>query len=267
MTRASRIAALLFVGVGLPSGAAAQEDGELARQAFVRAFGAAPAETGSAVLVRSPQAGAAIAAGRIAVASPADRNLSAVLADRLGTLVGSLPSDNILETLLVILKESLTEMKEDEKYWLEKLAEMNKMSEALSEYLEELAVAGRQLGELERGSTHRTMSARTVPIMVRTFDPAWVEELAEPSDQERAMFCDPCLTTRRATLSAEQIQREQESTLGIQRRLQESLHAAETRRAEAERRSEAVVRMLAEVLRTVDRGVEGRVSRAVRSTS
>ncbi|HKY61399.1 MAG TPA: hypothetical protein VJP59_10355 [Gemmatimonadota bacterium] len=253
--------------VTLSAPVAAQDEDEIVHQAFLQAFGTTPAALPSTGLVRSPEVDAAIAAGRNAVASPSNRALQAEFADRVGSVVGSRGSVNIMEVLFLVLKESLSEMNEDKKYWLEKLAEMNKMSEELSDYLKELADASRELGEIERGPTGRTRSMRTVPITVRTFDPVWVEALTEPSGGERAMICDPCLTTRAASLGAEQIQREQESTLGLQRRLRAALQTAERRGAEIDRRRNDVVRMLAEVLRTVDQDREGEVGRTTSATS
>jgi hypothetical protein len=98
-----------------------------------------------------------------------------------------------------------------------------------------------------------------VSITVRTFDPVWVESLTGAFGADRSIVCDPCLTTREATLNTEQIQREQESVLGVQRRLEVALQEAEVRHAELELSTDAVVRMLAEVLQTIDREQEGKV--------
>ena len=90
----------------------------------------------------------------------------------------------------------------------------------------------------------------TVPVTVRIFDPVWVDGLREPTG-ERAILCDPCLTTRAATLNAEQVQREQETVLGLQRRLDSARQATEARSMELDRQVTEVVRMLAEVLKAV----------------
>lgn len=245
-----------LLGLALPVLGRAQEEDEVVRQAFIQAFGMSPAVSPSTALVPSPETDSAIMAGRRAVAAPSDRALEAVFTDRLGSVIASDGHNNIMEMLFMVFKESISEMQEDKKYYLEKLATMNKMGEALSDYLEELADASRNLGGMERGTTGRP--SRTVPIRVRTFDPVWVESLARTPDDDRSIVCDPCLTTREATLNAEQIQREQESVLGVQRRLQAALREAEVRHAELELRTDAVVRMLAEVLQSIDREQEGR---------
>ena len=72
-------------------------------------------------------------------------------------------------------------------------------------------------------------------------------------------MCDPCLATRAATLNAEQIQREQESILGVQRRLRTALEETSARQAELERREAEVVAMMAEVLGAVDEEHQGRL--------
>lgn len=240
----------LCLALALPAVAQAQE--ELVHQAFVQAYGRSPAISASSALVRSPETDAAIAAGRRAVAAPTDRALQAEFTERLGDVLAShgATSSNILEALFLVLRESIAEMQEDKKYYLEKLDTMNRMGEALSDYLEELADASRRLGGIERGTSGR--STRTVSITVRTFDPVWVGSLAGTSGDDVSFVCDPCLTTREATLNAEQIQREQESVLGVQRRLEAALQEVQMRHAELELRTDAVVRMLAEVLRTAD---------------
>ena len=243
-----------FLGLALPAVGQAQEEDDVVRQAFVQAFGKSPADSRSTALVPSPEIDAAITAGRSAVAAPSDHALQAEFTEHLGRIIDSHGTTNIHEMLFVVFKESVAEMQEDKKYYLEKLARMNQMGEALSAYLEELADASRRLGGMERGSTGR--ASRTVPIEVRTLDPVWVESLARDSGDDRSIVCDRCLTTREATLNAEQIQREQESVLGVQRRLQAALQEAGMRRAELKLRTDAVVRMLAEVLQTIDREQE-----------
>ncbi len=240
-----------FLGLAVPAVGQAQQEDDVVRQAFVQAFGKSPAVSPSSTLVPSLEADAAIMAGRSAVAAPSDRALQAEFTDRLGSVIASHGSMNILEVLFIVFKESIAELQEDKKYYLEKLAMMNQMGEALSDYLEELAGASRKLSGMERGTIGRT--TRTVPITVRTFDPVWVESLAGASGDDRSIVCDPCLTTREATLNAEQIQREQESVLGVQRRLETALHKAEVRHAELELRTDEVTRMLAGVLQTIDR--------------
>jgi hypothetical protein len=248
-----------FLGLALPAVGQAQEEDDLVRQAFVQAFGKRPADSPSTALVPSPEIDAAITAGRSAVAAPSDRALQAEFTDRLGSVIDSQVRGNLHELLFVVFKESMAELQEDKKYYLEKLARMNQMGVALSDYLEELAGASRELGEMERGTSGPARSARTASITVRTFDPVWVESLAGPSVHNRSIVCDPCLTTREATLNAEQIQREQESVLGVQRRLQATLQEAEMRHAELDMGTEAVVRMLAEVLEAVDEESGGAV--------
>lgn len=248
----------LCLALAFPAIALAQVEDEVVRRAFIEAYGMSPSVPPSAALLPSPETAAAIAAGRRAVAAPTDRALQAEFTERLVPVIDLPGSSNIHEILFVVFKESTSDMQEDKKSYLEKLARMNKMGEALSEYLGELADASRQLGEMERGTTGR--STRTVPIMVRTFDPVWVESLARASGDDRSILCDPCLTTREATLNAEQVQREQESVLGLQRRLEAYLQETEARHAELESRTDAVIRMLAQVLQTVDR--EREASRA-----
>lgn len=238
-----------LLGLALPAIGRSQEADEVVRQAFIQALGMSPAISPSTALVPSPEIDSAIMAGRHAVAAPSDRALQAVFTDRLGSVIASDGHSNILELLFILFRESISEMQEDKRYYLEKLATMNRMGEALSNYLDELADASRRLGGMERGTTGRP--SRTVPMMVRTLDPVWVESLAVTYGDDRAIVCDPCLTTREATLNAEQIQREQESILGVQRRLQVALREAEVRQAELELRTDAVVRMLAEVLQTI----------------
>lgn len=252
---------LTLLCLALPGIGWAQEEDEIVREAFVQAFGASPLASRSVNPAPSPETAAAIAAGREAVASPSDRALKAEFADQLGSAIGAHGGNNILELLSLVLRESIADMQEDKKHYLEKLAGMNKMGEALSDYLEELARASRELGVTERGSTGHARSRRTVPITVRTFDPVWLEALAESSDRGRGMICDPCLTTRAATLNAEQIQREQETILGVQRRLQTAREATGTRHAELERQSAAVAGMLAEVLKVVDEEQNGAIRR------
>lgn len=244
-----------FLGLALPAVGQAQEEDGVVRQAFVQAFGKSPAVSPSSALVPSPETDAAITAGRSAVAAPSDRGLQAEFTERLGPVIDSHGTTNIHEMLFLVFKESIAEMQEDKKYYLEKLARMNQMDEALSEYLEELADASRRLGGMERGTTGR--ASRTVPIEVRTFDPVWVESLARDSGDDRSIVCEPCLTTREATLNAEQVQREQESVLGVQRQVETALQEAEARQAELELRTDAVGRMLAEVLQMIDREREG----------
>ena len=140
-------------------------------------------------------------------------------------------------------------MSEEKKYWLDRLSEENAMSERLSEYMKELSEAGQELGRIERAGQVSTVA--TVPVTVRTFDPVWLDTLDEPPAERPATVCDPCLATRQTTLNAEQIQREQETVLGILRRLEAALEATRTGQAEIELRSGQVIGMLAEVLRTV----------------
>ena len=250
----------LLPGLALPAGAAAQEDQGLVRQAFVQAFGAAPADSGAIVDVAGlPTAHAAIEAGKSAVSSPDEVGLRAEFTDRLGAVLGSGEAGNILETLLVILKESVSELSEDKKYWLNRLSQQNKMNEELSEYMKELSEAGQELGGRERAG--RQSTAATVPVTVRTLDPVWLDNLGEPG--ARGAVCDPCLATRAATLNAEQIQREQESVLGVQRRLRTALEETAARQAEIELREEEVVRLMAEVLRRVDDDRDGLIRRLI----
>lgn len=250
----------LLAGMALPAGGAAQEDGGLARQAFVQAFGMAPADSGATEDgAGSPLAIAAIEAGKSAVSSPSDPGLRAEFVDRLGAVVDSQQDENILETLVVIVKETVSETSEEKKYWLNRLSEQNAMAERLSRYMKELSEAGRELGGMKRGT--RDPAAATVPILVLTFDPVWLDALGEPAAPGRANLCDPCLATREATLNAEQIQREQESVLGVQRRLRTALEETAARQAEVERRADEVVGMMAEALRAVDEGRDGGVRR------
>lgn len=250
------IALTCLLGLTLPAVGRAQEN-EIVRQAFVQAYGKSPAFSPSSALVPSPEIDAAIMAGRRAVAAPSDRALQAEFTDRLDSVIASHGSSNILEVLFIVFKESVSETQENKKYFLEKLAQMNRMNEALSDYLDELADASRKLGGMERGTSGRP--TRTVSITVRTFDPVWVESLSGAFGDDGSIVCDPCLTTREATLNSEQIQREQESVLGVQRRLEVALQEAEVRHAELELSTDAVVRMLAEVLQTIDREQEGKV--------
>jgi len=251
------IALTCLLGLALPAVGRSQEENEIVRQAFVQAYGKSPALSPSSALVPSPEIDAAIMAGRRAVAAPSNRALQAEFTDRLDSVIASHGSSNILEVLFIVFKESVSETQENKKYFLEKLAQMNRMNEALSDYLDELADASRKLGGMERGTSGRP--TRTVWITVRTFDPVWVESLTGAFGADRSIVCDPCLTTREATLNTEQIQREQESVLGVQRRLEVALQEAEVRHAELELSTDAVVRMLAEVLQTIDREQEGKV--------
>jgi hypothetical protein len=264
-SRPTRIAHLLFVSLAVPAGAAAQEDGQLARQVFVQAFGAAPALPGSTVIAgESPAAVAAIEAGRSAVASPADNRLRAEFTDRLSTFIESEGGENIMETLFVVVKESVSELDEEKKYWLDRLSEQNTMSERLSEYMKELSDAGQELSRIQRADQAATA---TVPVTARIFDPVWLDTLRGPPTGMRATVCDPCLATRETTLNAEQIQREQESVLGILRHLQGALKETRTGLAEIERRSDEVVGMLADVLRNVDEKRDGEIERARLNTT
>jgi hypothetical protein len=259
-SRPTRIAHLLFVSLAVPAGAAAQEDGELARQVFIQAFGAAPAVSGSTVSAGgSPAAIAAIEAGRSAVASPADNRLRAEFTDRLSTFIESEGGENIMETLFVVVKESVSELDEEKKYWLDRLSEQNTMSERLSEYMKELSDAGQELSRIQRAGQ---ASTATVPVTVRTFDPVWLDTLRGPPTGMRATVCDPCLATRETSLNAEQIQREQESVLGILRHLQGALEDTSVGRAEIERRSDEVIGMLVEILRNVDEERDEAIRRA-----
>jgi hypothetical protein len=265
MSRPTRIVYLLLVSLAVPVGAAAQEDGDLVGQVFLQAFGAAPASSGSTLEVGgSPAAVAAIEAGRSAVASPADKELQAEFTERVSRLIESEGGENILETLFLVVKESVSEMSEEKKYWLDRLSEQNRMSERLSEYMTELSDAGQELSRIERAG--RVSTAAAVAVTVRTFDPVWLDTLGEPPAGRRATICNPCLATRETTLNAEQIQREQESVFGVQRRLQAALEETRMRQAEVERRSGEVVGMLADVLRKVDEERDGVIERALNLT-
>lgn len=235
----------------LPVVGAAQDEDEIARQAFRMAFGSDPVASQPMDPGRSPGVEAAVAAGRSVVASPGDPRLQAVFVDRLGALDEGAASGNILEILFWVVKESLSEMSEDKKYWLSKLARQNRMNEALTDYLGELSEASRELGAREPdGARGPSRMSATVPVAIRIFDPVWVDGLSEPTGR-RAILCDPCLTTRAATLNAEQVQREQETVLGLQRRLESARLITEARSMELDRQATEVVRMLAEVLKTV----------------
>lgn len=274
VNRSAVTALMLLAVLTFPAVSAGQGDPELVDQVFVQAFGTAPAgisdalRIGSATAVeRSPVLDAAVAAGRNAVASPSDPALQTELANRLGSLIGSESGGNILEILYVALRESVSQMNEDKKYWLKRLSEQNEMSEQISAYLQELSRAGRALGRAEGRPGERATGAATVPVTVRTFDPVWLDTLGEPPAGRRATVCDPCLATHEATLNAEQIQREQESILGIQRRLQAALEATKAREGEIERRSAEAVAMLAEVMKAVDEEGNGAIRRAVEQPS
>ena len=270
VNRPALTALMLFALLALPAVGAGQEEPELVDQlvdqAFVQAFGTAPAgisnarRIGSATAVeRSPRFEAAVAVGRSAVASPSDSALLTEFADRLGSLIGSDNGDNVLEILYLVLRESVSETSEAKKYWLKRLSEQNEMSEQVSAYLQELSRAGQELGD-------RATAAATVPITARIFDPVWLDTLVKPPAGKRATVCDPCMATREATLNAEQIQREQESMLGVQRRLLAGLEETRAREGEIERRTAGVVGMLAEVLRKVDQETGGPIRRAVVTT-
>lgn len=235
----------------LPVVGAAQDEDEIARQAFRHAFGSAPVASRSVEPGPSAEAEAAVAAGRSAVASPGDPRLQALFADRLGAVVDTQGSGNIMEILMWVVKQSISEMSEDKEYWLSKLARQNHMNEALTDYLGELSEASRELGTREPdGARGPSRTSATVPVTVRIFDPVWVDGLSEPTG-ERPILCDPCLTTRAATLNAEQVQREQETVLGLQRRLESARLITEARSMELDRQATEVVRMMAEVLKTV----------------
>lgn len=267
MGRPARIGSLLLSLV-LPSGLLAQVDDEIARQAFIQAFGAPPAGSlskSNMVAGGSPTAVAAIEAGRRAVAAPADNRLQAELTDRLSTLIESEGGENILATLFLVVKESVFEMSEEKKYWLDRLSEQNAMSERLSEYMKELSEAGQELGRIEQAG--RVSTVATVLVTVRTFDPVWLDTLGEPPGVRPATVCDPCLATRETTLNAEQIQREQEAVLGILRRLETAMEATRTGQAGIERRSGQAVDMLAEVLKDVVEGRDDRIGRPSNATS
>lgn len=261
---------MLLAVLTLPAVSAGQGDPELVDEVFVQAFGTAPAgisyalRIGSATAVeRSPALDAAVAAGRNAVASPSDPTLQIEFANRLGSLIGSESGGNILEILYVALRESVSEMNEDKKYWTKRLSEQNEMSEQVSAYLQELSRAGQELGRGERRRGDRARAAATVPVTVRTFDPVWLDTLDQPPAGRRATVCDPCMATREATLNAEQIQREQESTLGVQRRLQAALEDTKAREGEIERRSAEAVTVLAEVMKAVDEEGNGAIRREI----
>jgi hypothetical protein len=79
--------------------------------------------------------------------SPLNASAFSGVATRIGS-TGSTP-DNIMETLLVVMKESINEANEDKKYYLQKLATYNEIAEALSDQLQDLVSAA---GGLNGGS-------------------------------------------------------------------------------------------------------------------
>lgn len=115
-------------------------------------------------------------------------------------------------------------MSEEKKYWLERLSELNTMSERLLEYMKELSDAGQELSRIEGGGRGSTVA--TVPVTVRT------------------PRTDSC-------------------SRWSQQRLQTAQEETRTGQAEIERRSGEVVGMLAEVLRIVNAERDGAIGRAL----
>ncbi len=90
-----------------------------------------------------------------------------------------LPQDgNIMETLLLVIKGSIQEANEDKKYYLRKLKNFNKISEALSDQLSDLADASSKLADKEKHTKHP--NKKSVGIDMTLYDTKTVGPDGEP---------------------------------------------------------------------------------------
>jgi len=78
---------------------------------------------------------------------PSAQKNDGVLTDRLKS---GQDNKNIMETLFLVLKESIRESNEIKKYYLEKLSSMNRLSESLSAQQEAIATASQRLAKSEK---------------------------------------------------------------------------------------------------------------------
>ena len=93
--------------------------------------------------------------------------------DRMLALQQQFPDGNIMEMLYLVFRESIEELNEDKKYFLEKLEMYNTMGEGLSKYLDELTDASQELEENKKDASSKEADEKaemTVKVTEKTMD-------------------------------------------------------------------------------------------------
>jgi hypothetical protein len=149
-----------------------------------------------------------VKAGKLAVQNPTNATYEQAFARRLNALLKSTGDQNIDAMLFLVVKESIKDQNENKKYWLNRLAEMNKIAEAQADYLKYLQNKARQLEEKARAKQDDDEDAdkrgpEKVRADLKVFD-------LEADDQGAIPGCDsvPCVTARARLLNKDQINAE-----------------------------------------------------------
>lgn len=233
MTRTTLLGVLLSLLVGLPQSlliaqerraealqrvdlptAAADPDSEIAA-AFEQAFGFNPLTEDQLRVIKRREAtvrslsgfSSTVDAGKSAVEDPTNALYQQEFGRRLNALLQSTGGQNILAMLYFVFRESIVEQNEDKRYWLTRLKEMNKISDALADQLKYLQNKARQLEERPKTEQSKEDAGRHEPEKVR----ADLRVLhAGADDGDKATECDsiPCVTARAQLLTEEQIHAE-----------------------------------------------------------
>lgn len=147
-----------------------------------------------------------VKAGKLAVQDPTNAAYKQWFTRRLNALLESTGEQNIIATLYFVFRESIVQQNEDKKYFLNKLAETNKIAEAQGEYLNYLQNKARQLEEAKAKQDDEDADKRgpeKVRADLKVFD-------LEADDRGAITRCDsiPCVTARPRRITADELHSE-----------------------------------------------------------
>ena len=109
---------------------------------------------------------------------------------KIGALQSKFPeSGDIMALLYYVFKESIHQQNEDKKYWLNKLADRNKINDAINEYMNELTDEARKMNEKVRKAEEESKDTyRRGESIVKADDDSPQQSIGMASDTE------PCLS-------------------------------------------------------------------------
>jgi hypothetical protein len=97
------------------------------------------------------------------------------------------PTSDIMELILIVMKEALVDQEIEQKYWLKKLKERNAINEALHDYMEELARASAELNKKVRSSSDDSSFLNRIDNALRRFEAVLRQSRGLNSGDQRAL--------------------------------------------------------------------------------
>lgn len=176
--------------------------------------------------------------------------------EKLGVTSGiDITSGNIWGLLYFLFRESIQEENKDKRYFIGRLKEMNKVAEALADYLESLSEVSRELEKLKRESDSEedkiTVELRRIGIETK-----FVKDASEINNL--VAFCECVLIqTVTAELSADQLQREIANVEAQRESVRNKRQMISTQFENANKKADQYINMVSQVLKTMNEMATG----------